>query len=580
MILGISMSHDASAAILHEDGVVHSAIAEERLSRKKNHIGIPILSVSRLLESFPTVVISKVVIGSHESIDFELAVRMAVATHGNPSNPPQSTNQPYPGFQSHEFSRNGREIVQNILLTLLPKQNQGREIDWVWVKHHDSHLGCALGASEYANSLLFSFDGSGDGESGAIALMEPGSSDYSVIARIPEVDSLGNLYSAITKRYNFKVSQHEGKITGLAAYGDYSSAYDFLKSHISVSQGIPEIKYVKGLKSQLAINVLRKFGLSRKSVLNVDEIAQIASSRTVNYPDLAFAIQKVLEGCVTEIVDYWVTKYQIGNVSLAGGVFANVKLNQRISELNSVNSVNIFPNMGDGGISVGGVWSHLSKINLLNKGVKYRDMYLAPYADSDFDFSPSGLKVETFENFSAHAVKIAKEVSQGKIVAVHWGSMEFGPRALGNRSIILDARNREIIDRTNDRLKRTDFMPFAPVVTEKDFKKYFRTQNQTLQPFEYMTMTCEVLPDMHSIIPAVTHVDGTARPQIVRRESNPFLFEVLSRYQELTGVAVLINTSLNMHEEPINFTLEDSLRALKLGGIDVVHTREKGFYLG
>jgi carbamoyltransferase len=273
-----------------------------------------------------------------------------------------------------------------------------------------------------------------------------------------------------------------------------------------------------------------------------------------------------------EVVQYWVSESDINNVSLAGGVFANVKLNQRIAEITSVENVNVFPNMGDGGISVGGVWSHLSKSNQLSKDALYQNMYLAPHAAEDSSISSTGLEIENFTNWSTHAINIAKEISEGKLVALHHGSMEFGPRALGNRSLILDARNREIINRANKRLNRTDFMPFAPIVLAERFEDYFFTTNKTLQPFNYMTMTCDVVPSAREEIPAVTHVDGTARPQIITAELNPFLYRVMVEYQLLTGCGVLVNTSLNMHEEPINCTLDDSVRALKLGGIDVIHT--------
>lgn len=283
-------------------------------------------------------------------------------------------------------------------------------------------------------------------------------------------------------------------------------------------------------------------------------------------------MQKVLEETMLEIIQFWVHKSEIRNVSLAGGVFANVKLNQRIAEIETIENVNIFPNMGDGGISVGGVWAYLSKKNQLSKEPLYQHMYLAPSEDEDFEFSPQGLKIINFPDLATHTKQIAQDICEGKLVAVHQGRMEFGPRALGNRSLILDARNRDIISHANKRLNRTDFMPFAPIVLKERFGDYFFTSNRTLQPFNFMTMTCEVLASVQHEIPAVTHVDGTARPQIVSVESNPFLYRIMAEYQSLTGCGVLVNTSLNLHEEPINFTLNDSIRALKLGGIDVIYT--------
>ena len=580
MILGLTLSHDASAAVLDKNGVVIFAISEERLSRKKNHVGIPVLAITHLMSSLPQVSqLQKVVIGSHSLMDHDLAVRMVVSTMQNPSNPASTIHQPFPGFVSKNLVGTGHEIIEKFIASLLDKVCDVRGVEFVWVNHHDSHLGCALGASEKSKALLFSFDGSGDGESAAVAMFASRKSHYTTLARVPAADSLGNLYSAVTKRYNFKVSQHEGKITGLAAYGSFSGAYDVLKSHIEVKDGVPEILYIKQLKKRLSVRALRQMGLCKKSVISLDEIAQLASSKTVNYPDLAFAVQRVLEESILEVVNFWISKTEIFDVSLAGGVFANVKLNQRISDLEVVETVNIFPNMGDGGISVGGVWSHLLSLGELSDLPLYQNMYLSPPESEDSTSLPEYLDVLEWTEDATHAVQIAKDISDGKLVAVHQGSMEFGPRALGNRSLILDARNREIIDRTNRRLNRTEFMPFAPIVLEEDFSDYFETSNRSFQPFEYMTMTCDVLEGVRKTVPAVTHIDGTARPQIVSKISNPFLYQILSAYKELTRCSVLVNTSLNMHEEPINNSLSDSIRALKLGGVDVIHTRLKSISL-
>jgi carbamoyltransferase len=581
MILGLTFSHDASAAILHEDGRVFSAVGEERLSRKKNHIGIPRLAIPYLLSGLPSELkLSKIIIGSHANMDRELAIRLSVSIKGNPSNPASTALQTYPGFHSKNLQGSGRSIIEESILELIPQSSREESIKFDWVNHHDSHLGCALGLDQTGESLLFSFDGSGDGESAAIAVKRRENSDYHVLARVPAADSLGGLYSAITRRYNFKASQHEGKITGLAAYGQSSAAFDFLRGHVSVVNGVPEIEYVKDFKKKLAVRALRHFGIGRKALISLGEIADLASSRTSSYADLAWAVQKTLEESILEIITYWSDQQNISAANLAGGVFANVKLNQRISELPSISEVKVFPNMGDGGISVGGVWSYLSKKSELSKEALYKNMFLAPNEGLDQITDRRGLVIQENHNYESHVIEISKEISEGKLVAIHQGDMEFGPRALGNRSLILDARNEEIIGRVNKRLNRTEFMPFAPVVLEQDFSQYFRTSNQSLQPFWYMTMTCDVLESRRSQIPAVTHIDGTARPQLVSENSNPFLYRVMLAYKDLTGCGVLVNTSLNMHEEPINASINDSIKALRLGGIDVLYTRSLRIELG
>ena len=575
MILGLSLSHDSSAALVSKEGSVHSALAEERISRKKNHIGLPVASITELLKSCDEP-ITNVVIGSHDLLDHHYVDRLLSGLDKNPSVPSGTGLNPWPGYNKRANRFDNPKIVLEARIRSLISEISGREnLRFDWINHHDSHLGCALGAAENSDSLLLSLDGSGDGESGAIARLRSSSGNlqFENLARIPAVDSLGNLYTAITRKYNFKPSQHEGKITGLAAFGSYSAAVDVLLEFVGVENGLPKIRYTPGLKGKVFKVLSRKLGVRRKLLSSMDEIVSLAEENTSNYEDLAFAIQYVLEKSVLEIVTHWLEKTDLRNVSLAGGVFANVKLNQKISELKHVDTMNVFPNMGDGGIAIGGTWSYLSRLNELKSsalGSFYSSMYLAPIQDATpdiperFDFTP-------LDNNSL-AIDAAKKLSEGFICAVHLDSMEFGPRALGNRSILIDPRKANVNQTVNKRLKRTEFMPFAPIVLENYFDQYFESQNVSKQPFYYMTSTCMVRPEYRSTIPAVTHVDGTARPQIVTKESNTIVTQILEEFCLLTGVPVLVNTSFNVHEEPINFQLKDSLEALERNAVDIIYT--------
>ena len=446
--------------------------------------------------------------------------------------------------------------------------------DFEWVMHHKSHLGTALGVS-HGNSLLFSLDGQGDGESGAIG--KTNGESIVELCNFPALDSLGLLYSAVTSRYNFKPTQHEGKITGLAAFGAYSAAVESLLNFVSVKDGCPEIHNIRNLKDRITTKLLRGIGKVNKPVAyTLDEIVQIAESKTINYPDLAFAVQDVLEKSVIEITKFWVQKTSITNIALTGGVFANVKLNQRISELKEVAEIRVFPNMGDGGISVGGVWSWLSERNELVKANLYEDMYLAPELESKTEFlalkSNSLLEIRELSEDEI-IIEIVERILKQEVVGVHIGSMEFGPRALGNRSILLDPRNDQITKIVNTRLKRTEFMPFAPVVTAESFATFFETKNKSLQPFEFMTMTCDVKSEFQKYLPGITHVDGTARPQIIYpNHSNRIYYEILKKFESQTGFPILVNTSFNVHEEPINYLFKDSVKALISGAVDCIYT--------
>lgn len=571
MLLGLNLSHDASVATTKNDGEVIFSLAEERISRVKNHVGIPLEAMQSVLKS-PSDAVTKVIIGSHQNLKIPDLKMMLAAMMKNPSSPIGSFQSPYPSFSidKNSYSSDAKKLLETFLLDSFPEVLKTAE--FVWEKHHDSHLGCAVGSSFKEDTLLFSLDGDGDGESGAISVGNRSGIKKS-LARFSQLDSLGHLYSAITQRYNFKPNRHEGKITGLAAFGKKSAAVDVLLRYVEVHSGHPKLKYAKSKTLKMYSELLEIFGNKNYVPRYLLTIAELAEEKSPDYPDLAWAIQEVLENAIIEIVHYWTKKTGIFDLSLTGGVFANVKLNQKLAELPEINRVNVFPNMGDGGIALGGVWSHLGKRGELSPNPLYQDMYLSP------EHEMVNYSLQDYKDFDIRSINqteaikiIVQRLCQKDLVAIHVGRMEFGPRALGNRSLLIDPRDGEINRSVNQRLKRTEFMPFAPMVAEERFSTYFVSENGTLEPFKYMTMTCNVREEYRDLIPAITHVDGTARPQIVSRSSNPICHQILLEFEKLTGLAVLVNTSLNVHEEPINYSIRDSLEALRRGAMDYIYT--------
>jgi carbamoyltransferase len=574
--LGINLSHDSSAAIVTGSGKIISAISEERLSRIKNHSGIPIRSINYLLESFNNQ-ITNIVIGSDSTIDTRKSKTKISQILNSPSSKEgDSYPYPIPAFNSIGAYPDARLAIQRTILEYCNKLE--KNTSFIWINHHDSHLGQALSVSPEIPSLLISLDGHGDGESGAVSFRNQ--DKITSLARFKDLDSLGELYGAVTNRYNFKANHHEGKITGLAAYGEYSRAVDVLQGYVSVINGEVSLKNLSGLRRQLLERVFpKRGGIFGTSIRNIIEIAE---AKTNNYADLAFAIQFVLEESVLEITNYWKDKTGAKGLSLAGGVFANVKLNQRIAEELNFDSVRIFPSMGDGGISVGSVWSYLSKErNLSDLEAAFDNMFLAPVVANENEILLASANSIMYREISRSELphEIATAVANSKLVGLHIGSMEFGPRALGNRSILIDPRFANINKVANDRLKRTEFMPFAPAILEEQATSWFNFDKiKDRFPFEYMTMTVSVLPEKRSLIPAVVHVDGTARPQIVKRNLTPLYWECIDEFRKITNIPVVINTSFNVHEEPINFSLSDSISALKRKSVDVIFT-EKGCFL-
>lgn len=579
MILGLNISHDASAALTTNSGQVIAAIAEERISRKKNHSGIPRKAIKSLLDLDISESIDQVVIGSNMDLQLIDAYQMLASLEGNPSSPEGFGKNSFPGFLG-KFKNDNKSAHRLIEETILSHSPQLAAIQngFEWIKHHDSHLGCAIGAAKSENTLLISLDAIGDGESGAISHLTGRGVEN--LARISSLDSLGLLYSAVTARYNFTPGYHEGKITGLAAFGGYSEAVDTLLQHVIVENGVPRIIQAKTLASRVTGKALSKLGMKQaRKYRSLEEIVSLSESKTQNYADLAYAIQDVTEKCIIEIVEYWVRKTSTSSISLAGGVFANVKINQRISENPLVSDVQVFPNMGDGGIALGGIWQSLHSKGKLQKGHLYTNMFLAPEHISSLEEEVSALrndvnlKITRFSTQNEKYLTGAELISKGKLVALHEGPMEYGPRALGSRSLLLDPRDSSIQVSVNARLKRTEFMPFAPMILEEDFYEWFEIdKTQTLTPFKFMTMTCNVKTQKVNQIPAVVHVDGTARPQTVNITENESCHGIISEFKRLTGIPLLVNTSLNIHEEPINNTLADSVRALRRDVIDCIIT--------
>ncbi len=583
MILGINLSHESSLALTDYRGKVIFALEEERLSRIKRPIGIPINALN-YIKVEPNLVseIDLVVIGSHQSFSgsssLDIWNKVNAASLSDKTLARDSFSELFLSLNSIEKklkTKNPKEIVE-FSIRLLLGGKLSKDVQFIWTNHHDAHIGCALGASGLERSLLLSMDDEGDGESGALAWQE-NRELHSRVTLMRDLDSLGLLYSAVTRKYDFKSGRHEGKITGLAAYGSHSAAAEVLMNTISIKNGCLKLKYAKSRGSKALLAAIRVLGVNPKIYMNISEIVDAAAEEVEIYPDLAYAVQQVLEDATIEICKYWLEETRTSKISLAGGVFANVKLNQRISDLDQVDSVTIFPNMGDGGLSLGGIWHYLSKSNSLAPENLYEDMFLGfDSEDSDcnlYGLSSTKMSVDQISKFCA------EELAKGKYIGLHQGKLEFGPRALGNRSIIFDPRSSQLGPKLNKRLKRTEFMPFAPAILEDHFFDFMETKNGTLQPYESMTMTCNVREHQRRRVPAVVHIDGTARPQIVSKINNPLFFKILSEFHKLTDIPLLVNTSFNVHEEPINGVLQDSIDCLRSGVVDYVVTNGTVFSL-
>jgi carbamoyltransferase len=268
----------------------------------------------------------------------------------------------------------------------------------------------------------------------------------------------------------------------------------------------------------------------------------------------------------TTYVSHYLKQTGARNLVLSGGVVANVKLNQRLKEIPGVEKIFIHPNMGDGGCGTGAALLEFQGNGHLKQPLK--DVYLGPSYTADEIADALQRAALPFDRYTPIEPKIAALIAAGHVVARFNGRMEYGPRALGNRSILYHAKEPEVNQWLNQRLGRTEFMPFAPATLNEARHECYKNVDGGEYAAQFMTLTFDCTEDMKRTSPAAVHVDGTARPQLVTETSNPSFHAILTEYRKLTGIPSVINTSFNMHEEPIVCSPDDAIRAFLQGNLD------------
>lgn len=406
--------------------------------------------------------------------------------------------------------------------------------------HHLSHAANAYYASGFERALVITFDGYGSGLAGSACIGEDAR-----LYRIHEIDyphSLGTFYESVTSSLGFKPGRHEGKIVGLAAYGDPDILLDIVLDRFTQGTGSFRLRESNNLY------------FSRYLATLFPKI------------DVASAYQRALELVATYYVRHYVEQTGIDTVVLSGGVIANVKMNQRIFEIPGVRRIFVYPNMGDGGCGTGAAFL-ASREHLLNREA-YHSVYFGPeYSEKEILKALQGAGL-AFEHLRPIEPTIAKLINDGRVVARFHGRMEYGPRALGNRSILYKTTDPEVNQWLNQRLRRTEFMPFAPATLFEERHRCYEHIDGAEYAAQFMTITFHCTDFMKRMSPAAVHVDGTARPQLVREEVNPSFYKVIQEYYKLSQIPSVINTSFNMHEEPIVNSPEDAIRGFLDGNLD------------
>jgi carbamoyltransferase len=290
--------------------------------------------------------------------------------------------------------------------------------------------------------------------------------------------------------------------------------------------------------------------------------------------DIAAGVQAFLETRVLADIKLLQSRNQLKpKLAIAGGVFANVKLNQRIWETGFFTDFFVQPAMDDAGTGLGAAASALTEMN--SHESLDQIVYLGKMQNSaqiQVAIVGSRTKVISTDNIGSECAKL---LNQGSILGVYNGRTEWGPRALGNRSIIASAFLEEIPGLLNKRLKRSDFMPFAPIIRDIDADKVFENYTNRLKASRFMTVTLNVRDEFKKLIPSVVHLDGTARPQVLQREDNPVVYDILDGVAIKYGIGIALNTSFNMHELPILDSVEVALHNLSIGAIDYLLVNER-----
>jgi len=574
-ILGISAFFHDSAVALVEDGRILFAAQEERFSRKKHDSEFPEHALAECLRYTKTSPneLDSVVFYEKPLLKFDrlFSTYMQFAPMGI-----KSFLKAVPIWAKH------RIFIKDII-----KEHLGRpDMKVLFVPHHASHIASAFYPSPFEEAAIITIDAVGEWDT--LTMAEAKGKEFNILKRIVFPHSLGLLYSAFTYFTGFKVNSGEYKLMGLAPYGEPVYKDLILKELIDVKDdgsfrlNLKYFKYPTGL-TMTGQRFEKLFGVSRRKPET--EIRKVDM-------DLAASIQCVLEDVVDKIVETTKKRIPSENLCLAGGVALNCVANGRILKKQIFKNIWIQPAAGDAGGALGAalyVWHyHLKKPRIVDKGSDSQaGSFLGPdYTREEIKRFLDSNRIASAEFPKAEmAKKVAALISQGKIVGFFQGRMEFGPRALGGRSILGDARSPEMQSKMNLKIKfRESFRPFAPSVLEEQMKDYFDMN----YPSPYMLLVYHIkddkrtplsetdqakkglakLPLKRSPVPAITHVDYSARMHTVSKDVNPYYYSVIEEFYKLTGCPIIINTSFNVRGEPIVNTPQDAYRCFMRTNMD------------
>lgn len=554
-ILGISAYYHDSAAAIIIDGKVIAAAQEERFTRVKHDNSFPLHACKYCIKEANIALedIHQIVFYEKPFLKFEriLETHIKVA--------PKSLKtfiQTIPLWLKSKF--NMRKLIKNEISKI------GKYHGSIcFSEHHLSHAAFAYYTSKFKDAVILTIDAVGEWTTTSIMLGK--NNNLEIIKEQHFPDSIGMLYSAFTYFLGFKVNSDEYKLMGLAPYGDNISNQTnkyirLIEDNIVNISNDGAIKLnMKYFTYEHSFHMINQeswedlFGISKR---REDETI------TQEHKNLAYAIQFILEKILSLLCDT-IQKYS-SNLCISGGTALNCSANGKLLSQSNFEDIYIPYSPGDAGAAIGAaLFAYYSETTIERHD--NTSPYLGPmYSDDDIKctLDTSGIEYEHIEDFSTLCIIVADLLADGKIIGWFQDRMEFGPRALGNRSILADPRINDMKDTINKRIKyRESFRPFAPIVISEYKQNYFNLTKES----PYMMFTCDVI-DRN--LPAITHVDNSARVQTVNRDSNPKMFMLLDTFNKRFSCPVLLNTSFNVMGEPIVCSPDDAISTFKKSGLD------------
>ena len=548
-ILGISCFYHDAAACLMKDGTVVAAAEEERFTRKKHDTSFPVNAVNYCLKegSININQIDYMAFYEKPLLKFERLLSQHLEMF------PKSFWSFYKAIPSW---LNEKLRVPSIIRKKLKYKG-----DVLFIEHHMAHAASAFLVSPYEEAAILTVDGVGEWATASYGYGK--GNEITLLKELKFPNSVGLLYSTVTAHLGFSVNNSEYKVMGLSPYGN-PIYYDNFKKIVDVKEDgsiefdMDYFDYHYKL-TMPGKKFVEQFGPVRKPD---DEVTQ-------NHKDIAASLQKITEEIIFKMLNHLYNETKMENLCMAGGVALNSVANGKITKNTPFKNVWIQPAASDAGASLGAAAYACNVIFGSKRKYAMKSAYLGPSFPAEYikEFlDKNKIMYKKFKSDDALVKLAARLIYENNVIGWFQGKMEWGPRALGARSILSNAANPKMKDILNLKVKhREHFRPFAPVISKEDIHEYFEIDKDE-EPF--MLFVYPFKESKKKLVPGVVHVDGTGRLQTTSKEENYLYYSVIKEFEKLSGIPILINTSFNIRGEPIVCTPEDAYKCMMGTGID------------